>query len=123
MIDERDIELLDGGQGGVAAVIPIEEAPLDILDDIEKWLSRFAQWGLNPDDVSLTDFDIQFYVPGVDDRVTFSVSHLKQPLLAFRHKETGKGVAGIATVFQGGWGSHYPTAGLLISLAEEDEEE
>lgn len=118
-IPKDELERIDGVQAGVRSLIPDQEAPREVLAEIDKWLERFQSWGLNPTGIRVADFDWQFYVPNVDLGVPFRVfSDLI--LLAFQHKQTGKAQGGIKTAFPPGWGSHYPTATTLVGLAQRD---
>lgn len=89
------------------------------LADIEGWLEKFRRWRMNPDEVSLANFDLAVVLQ-VEAPTPFSF-HSAGPQIVVRHQKTGR--TGIfqafpprgfpATTF------HYSTAGALVSLAAE----
>ena len=88
-----------------------------VIGDIQKTLSRFEGWGLNPNKVSVQNFEIAFAIP-IGGPGSIKVGFHAQPVLVARHVESGRSNA-YSIVLMAKYGA-YPTAVDMISLSTKD---
>ena len=88
----------------------------EALDQVDSFLERFESWGLNPDKVRVSDFEIGAYLPIPANTPFPFVS--AGPLLVF--VKGGIALAGIQAFPPRGRHMpmfHFPTANSLVDLA------
>lgn len=89
-----------------------------IIPEIQNTLKRFISWGLNPNSVSVQDFEFAFAMP-VGGPGSNRVGFHPKPVLVAQHKVTNRSNA-YNVVLMSVYGT-YPTAVDMISLATDDQ--
>lgn len=91
---------------------------LPVLFTLDTTLGKFANWGLNPGAVKVSDFDFQFVLL-VADAPHPKVSIPPQVHVIFKHNGTAKAsMFDVALIERTGG---YATAGALLELARQGE--